>query len=67
MSTTVASGRRLNTLANRVAYTFDMTGPSLYLDTACSSTLTATHLAIRAIENGDCEAAVVGGCQYNME
>ncbi|KAF9650882.1 hypothetical protein BDM02DRAFT_3185038 [Thelephora ganbajun] len=60
-------GSKVNTLANRVAYTFDLTGPSLYLDTACSSTLTATHLAIRAIESGDCEAAVVSGCQYNMD
>ena len=57
----------MHTLANRVAYTLDITGPSLFLDTACSSTITATHLAIRAIESGDCDAAVVGGCQYNME
>ena len=56
-----------NTLANRVSYTLDLRGPSLYLDTACSSTLTAFHLAIRAIRNGDCDAAVVGGCQHNMK
>lgn len=50
-----------------MAYTLNLTGPSLYLDTACSSTLTAMHLALRSIENGDCEAALVGGCQHNMK
>jgi len=59
-------GTAPNTLANRVAYTLNVTGPSLYLDTACSSTLTAMHLAIRSLESGDCDAAIVGGCQHNM-
>jgi acyl transferase domain-containing protein len=52
-------------LANRAAFVLDLNGPSLYVDTACSSTLTATHLAIRSIESGDCDAAIVGACQLN--
>ena len=59
-------GGTAHNLANRVSYAFDLRGPSFYLDTACSSTLTAFHLALRAIRNGDCDAAVVGGCQHNM-
>jgi acyl transferase domain-containing protein len=57
----------VNTLANRAGFVLDLTGPSLYVDTACSSTMTAMHLAIRAIETGDCDAAIVGGCQHNMK
>ena len=53
-------------MANRVAYVLDLNGPSLFLDVACSSSLTATHLAIRSIEAGDCDAAVITGCQHNL-
>lgn len=55
------------TMANRVAFALDLNGPSFFLDTACSSTLTATHLAIRSIEAGDCDAAVITGCQHNLK
>ena len=52
-------------MANRVAYHLDLRGPSLPTDTACSSTLTAVHLACQAIRAGDCESAVVSGSQLN--
>ncbi|KAK7056358.1 hypothetical protein VNI00_002912 [Paramarasmius palmivorus] len=46
-------------VANRVSYHLDLLGPSLPTDTACSSTITALHLAVSAILNEDCEAAVI--------
>ncbi|KAH9934282.1 ketoacyl-synt-domain-containing protein [Fomitopsis serialis] len=52
-------------VANRVSYHLDLRGPTVPIDTACSSTLYATHLAVQALRNGECEAAVVGGCQLN--
>ncbi|KAF8898051.1 hypothetical protein CPB84DRAFT_1748061 [Gymnopilus junonius] len=52
-------------IANRLSNHLDLIGPSVPMDTACSSTLTAMHIAVQAISNGDCEAAVVGGCQLN--
>ncbi|OBZ65510.1 putative polyketide synthase 2 [Grifola frondosa] len=52
-------------IANRVSYHLDLRGPSVPIDTACSSSLYATHLAVQALRAGECEAAVVGGCQLN--
>ncbi|KAI1798467.1 polyketide synthase [Ganoderma leucocontextum] len=52
-------------IANRVSYHLDLRGPTVPIDTACSSTLYTTHLAVQALRNGECEAAVVGGCQMN--
>ncbi|KAF8990610.1 hypothetical protein BDQ17DRAFT_1393106 [Cyathus striatus] len=52
-------------IANKVSYHLDLRGPSVPTDTACSSTLTALHLAVQSIRAGECEAAVVGGCQLN--
>ncbi|EGO18727.1 putative polyketide synthase [Serpula lacrymans var. lacrymans S7.9] len=52
-------------IANRVSYHLDLRGPSIPIDTACSSSLSALHLAVQGLRNGECEAAVVGGCQVN--
>ncbi|KAJ6512896.1 hypothetical protein C8R45DRAFT_1206846 [Mycena sanguinolenta] len=58
-------------IANKISYHLDLLGkfwlcgPSIPIDTACSSSLTALHLAVQALRSGDCEAAVVGGCQLN--
>ncbi|KAJ6517364.1 hypothetical protein C8R47DRAFT_960482, partial [Mycena vitilis] len=50
-------------LPNRISYMLDLRGPSIQLDTACSSSLTGVHLAISALERGDCDTAVVGAAQ----
>lgn len=47
--------------ANRVSYFFNLKGPSLSIDTACSSALTALHLAVESITRGECSIAIVGG------
>jgi polyketide synthase PksN len=48
-------------IANRVSYVMNFNGPSMALDTMCSSSLTAIHLSCRAIHNGDCDQAIAGG------
>ena len=53
------------TIANRVSYHLDLRGPSIPTDTACSSTLVVMHMAVQALRNGECEAAVIGGAQLN--
>ncbi|KAI9148767.1 Prosolanapyrone synthase [Paramyrothecium foliicola] len=48
-------------LSNRINYTFNLQGPSLTVDTACSASMYALHLAVTAIRNGDCDAAIAAG------
>jgi amino acid adenylation domain-containing protein len=59
--TTQAGYTPLSSVANRVSFTFDWTGPSLAIDTSCSSALSAIYLACQSIRQGDCRAAVAGG------
>ncbi|CAG4931996.1 unnamed protein product [Colias eurytheme] len=48
-------------LANRISYWLGVTGPSYTVDSACSSSLYAMEHAFRAIRDGHCDAAIVGG------
>ncbi|WP_309059781.1 SDR family NAD(P)-dependent oxidoreductase [Streptomyces sp.] len=53
-------------LSNRISYQLGLHGPSETVDTACSSSLSALHRAVRAIQDGECGAAVVGGVHLNL-
>ncbi|KAH7944592.1 hypothetical protein HPB52_021510 [Rhipicephalus sanguineus] len=53
--------------ANRISYALDFHGPSMAVDTACSSTMTALHEAVLALRSGRCEAAIVGGSNVTLE
>nr|CAM74192.1 Beta-ketoacyl synthase [Magnetospirillum gryphiswaldense MSR-1] len=46
---------------NRISYHFNLHGPSVAVETACSSALVAVHRAVEAIRAGACEAAIAGG------
>ncbi|HSN96684.1 MAG TPA: SDR family NAD(P)-dependent oxidoreductase, partial [Candidatus Nanopelagicales bacterium] len=48
-------------IANRLSYICDFRGPSLCVDTACSASLTAIHLACESIRRGECDVAIAGG------
>ncbi|MFJ9370320.1 polyketide synthase Pks13 [Nocardia sp. NPDC101769] len=48
-------------IANRISYFYDFRGPSLAVDTACSSTLVAVHEAVRALRDGAADLALAGG------
>lgn len=48
-------------VANRVSYIMDFKGPSMAVDTMCSSSLTALHLACESIRHGESSMAIAGG------
>ncbi len=48
-------------LANRLSQVLGLKGPSLSIDTACSSSATALHYACQSLRSGDCTSAVVSG------
>ncbi|MFI6768214.1 SDR family NAD(P)-dependent oxidoreductase [Streptomyces sp. NPDC050355] len=55
------SGGATSNVANRVSYVLDLHGPSLAVDTACSSALVALHHACEALRTGRCGMALAGG------
>ena len=56
-----ATGTSDSIAANRISYAFDFTGPSLALDSACSSSLLAVHLACQSLWTEECSLALAGG------
>nr|WP_304321175.1 beta-ketoacyl synthase N-terminal-like domain-containing protein [Bifidobacterium catenulatum] len=54
-------GNSADFLATRVSYKLNLTGPSLAMQTACSSSLTCLNYAIHSLESNECDIAVVGG------
>jgi acyl transferase domain-containing protein len=52
-------------LAPRVSYKLDLHGPGIVVQTACSTSLVAVHLACQGLLSGDCDVALAGGvCLY---
>jgi len=48
-------------LTTRVSYKLNLTGPSVNVQTACSTSLVAIHLAAQSLLNGECDMALAGG------
>lgn len=55
------SGNAFSTLSGRISYFYDLHGPSVSLDTACSSGLLGVHYAAQCLRAGDCDAVLVAG------
>jgi amino acid adenylation domain-containing protein len=50
--------------ATLISYKLSLTGPSVNVNTACSTSLVATHLACESLLRRDCEIAVAGGASF---
>ncbi|MDE9590812.1 beta-ketoacyl synthase N-terminal-like domain-containing protein, partial [Xenorhabdus bovienii] len=53
-------------IANQVSHFFNINGPSLAVDTMCSSSLTSIYLACQALRQGDIEMALAGGVNVSI-
>ncbi|MGG2458747.1 SDR family NAD(P)-dependent oxidoreductase [Streptomyces sp. RGM 3693] len=60
------TGSSFASIANRVSYTLGLTGPSIALDTMCSSSLTAIHLACESLRRAESEVAIAGGVNLSL-
>ena len=54
------TGNTLSVISNRISHVLGVHGPSMTVDTACSSGMVALDLAVRALEAGDIDTAIVG-------
>ena len=57
----VEQGNGGDHLPMRVSYKFKLTGPSVNVQTTCSTSLVAVHLAIQSLQSGECDMALAGG------
>ncbi len=55
------SGNSPAMVAGRLSYVLGVHGPSLAIDTSCSSSLVAVHLACASLRSGECKLALAGG------
>ncbi|MFD7552866.1 type I polyketide synthase, partial [Streptomyces sp. NPDC059816] len=55
------TGNSMSVMSGRLSYTLGLEGPAVTVDTACSASLVALHLAARALRAGECSLALAGG------
>lgn len=60
------TGNDKDFLTTRVSHAFDLKGPSVNLQTACSTSLVATHYAAQALLMGECDMALAGGVTIEL-
>ena len=60
------TGNDKDFLATRASYIFNLLGPSVNVQTACSTSLVGVHLAAQSLLSGECDMALAGGVTINM-
>ena len=60
------TGNDKDFLSTRVSHIFDLRGPSLNIQTACSTSLVALHVACQSLLSGECDMALAGGVTIEL-
>ncbi|MEM7091140.1 MAG: polyketide synthase, partial [Pseudomonadota bacterium] len=60
------TGNDKDFLSTRVSHVFDLKGPSLNIQTACSTSLVALHYACKGLRDGECDMALAGGVTIEL-
>ena len=60
------TGNDKDFLTTRVSHIFDLDGPSVNVQSACSTSLVATHYACQSLLNGECDMALAGGVTIEL-
>lgn len=60
------TGNDKDFLTTRLSHILDLKGPSLSVQTACSTSLVATHYACQSLLNGECDMALAGGVTIEL-
>ncbi|MAU45848.1 MAG: polyketide synthase [Yangia sp.] len=60
------TGNDKDFMTTRLSHVLDLHGPSINLQTACSTSLVATHYACQALLNGECDMALAGGVTIEL-
>lgn len=62
----LALGNQPALLPSRLSFMFNLLGPAMVIDTTCSSSLVAVDTAVKAIQNGYCDQAIVAGVNIRI-
>ncbi len=60
------TGNDKDFLTTRASYCLNLTGPSIGVQTACSTSLVAIHMAAQSLLNGECDLALAGGVSITL-
>lgn len=60
------TGNGVAMASNRISHFYDLRGPSMTVDTACSTTLTALHLAVQGLRSRESDLSIVSGASLNI-
>ncbi|XP_062567181.1 uncharacterized protein LOC134229445 [Saccostrea cucullata] len=64
---TMVTGVDSSILSARVAYFYNLLGPAMTIETACSSSMVAIHTASQALRNGEISMAIAGGVSFILD